>query len=100
MILSHSSLCNVIMKIVTKTIANRIKPIFPDIVDELQSTFIQGRLITDSALIALECFHWLKMKRKGKKGGMALKLDMSKAYDIIEWNFYREFSRAWAFQLT
>ncbi|WJX74258.1 hypothetical protein P8452_57931 [Trifolium repens] len=75
------SLCNVTLKIVTKTIANRIKCILPDVVDEEQSAFVKGRLITDNALIAMECFHWLKKKVKGKKGTMALKLDMAKAYD-------------------
>jgi ribonuclease HI len=83
------SLCNVVMKIVTKVIANRIKPLLPDIIDEEQSAFVQGRLITDNALIAMECFHWMKKKKKGKKGTMALKLDMSKAYDRIEWPFVR-----------
>ncbi|GAU39667.1 hypothetical protein TSUD_60340 [Trifolium subterraneum] len=49
-----------------------------------------GRLITDNALIAMECFHWLKKKVKGKRGTMALKLDMAKTYDGMEWAFIRE----------
>lgn len=81
------SLCNVVMKLVTKVIANRLKPLLPEIVDEEQSAFVQGRLITDNALIAMECFHWLKKKTKGKKRMMAMKLDMAKAYDRVEWSF-------------
>lgn len=81
------SLCNMVMKMLTKTIANRIKRILPEVVDEEQRSFIQGRLITDNALITLECFHWLKKKVKGKMGHKALKLDMSKAYDRLEWKF-------------
>ncbi|XP_058784057.1 uncharacterized protein LOC131658822 [Vicia villosa] len=81
------SLCNVILKVITKTIANRLKGILPDIVSEEQSAFVKGRLITDNALIAMDCFHWMKNKKKGKKGVMALKLDMSKAYDRLEWEF-------------
>ncbi|XP_057426510.1 uncharacterized protein LOC130719933 [Lotus japonicus] len=84
------SLCNVLMKIVTKCIANRLKCILPDLVGETQSTFIPGRLITDNALIGMEVFHYMKKKKHGKKGWMALKLDMSKAYDRIEWEFLRE----------
>jgi len=75
------SLCNVSMKIVTKVRANRIKSILLDVIDVEQSGFFEGRLITDNGLIAMECFHWLKKKRKGKKGMMEVKLDMSKTYD-------------------
>lgn len=75
------------MKIITKVVANRLKHTLPDVIDLEQSAFVQGRLITDNALIAMECFHWLKKKKKGKNGVMALKLDMSKAYDRIKWIF-------------
>ncbi|KAI5395020.1 hypothetical protein KIW84_061578 [Lathyrus oleraceus] len=44
------------------------------------------RLITDNTLVVIECFHWMK-KKKGNMGVMALKLDMSKAYNYLEWPF-------------
>lgn len=43
--------------------------------------FAKGRLIKDNALVEMECFHWMKKKVSGKKGVMALKLGMLKAYD-------------------
>ncbi|XP_058776089.1 uncharacterized protein LOC131650391 [Vicia villosa] len=86
------SLCNVVMKMVSKTIANCIKKILSEIVDGEQSGFVSDRLITDNALVSMECFHWLK-KKKGNRGVLALKLDMSKAYDRLEWPFVVEPSR-------
>ena len=43
------------------------------------------RLITDNVLVASETMYHISQKRKGKVGEMALKLDMSKAYDRVEW---------------
>ncbi|KAL0416623.1 UNVERIFIED_CONTAM: hypothetical protein Slati_3494200 [Sesamum latifolium] len=75
------SLCNVAYKIASKTIANRLKPLLDTIISPCQAAFVSDRLITDNVLLTFEVNHYLKTKRWGEKGHMALKLDISKAYD-------------------
>ncbi|CAJ2657203.1 unnamed protein product [Trifolium pratense] len=80
------SLCNVTLKIITKTLANRIKTILPEIISPNQSAFIQGRLITDNTIIASDIFNYLSHTNR-KNGFVGIKTDMAKAYDRVEWDF-------------
>ena len=79
------SLTNVISRLASKVIANRLKCFLPQIISENQSAFMSDHLITDNILVAFEIMHRINTKRSGKVGEMTLKLDMSKVFDRVEW---------------
>ncbi|XP_024172251.1 uncharacterized protein LOC112178325 [Rosa chinensis] len=81
------ALCNVLYKICSKVIANRLKKILSHIISPFQSAFIPGRLITDNTLVANEVSHFIHNCYSSSEGVFSLKLDMSKAYDRMEWSF-------------
>lgn len=81
------SLCNVLVKIITKVMANRMKEFMSEVISENQSAFVPGRIILDNIMISYEVMHYLKRKRRGNEGSMAVKFDMSKAYDRVEWDY-------------
>lgn len=72
------------MKIITKVLANRMKSLLKAVIFDTQGAFIPGRLISDNIMVSYEVLHYLKRRKFGKDGYMALKLDMSKAYDRIK----------------
>ena len=82
------SLCNVGYKVVTKIIVARLRPYLDKLISPLQAAFVPGRKGINNAIIAQEIIHTLSKKR-GKVGYMALKIDLEKAYDKLEWNFIR-----------
>jgi len=83
------SLCNVLCKMVSKLLANRLKRCLDKCVSEEQSVFVEGRSILDNTLIATEVILSMKRKTKGWRGELALKIDISKAYDKVDWGFLR-----------
>lgn len=83
-ILDLLSLGNTIHKLISKTIANRLKIILPHIISNSQSAFVPERKITDNILIAYESLHFLRRKKKGKQEFMSIKLDIIIAYDMVQ----------------
>ncbi|XP_048611782.1 uncharacterized protein LOC125586041 [Brassica napus] len=91
------SLCNVSYKIISKVLCQRLKRVLPGLVSETQSAFVAGRQISDNIMIAQEMFHALRTKPGGRSKRMAIKTDMSKAYDRMEWSFVEAVMRKMGF---
>lgn len=94
------SLCNVVYKVVSKCLVNRLRPFLEEIISETQSTFIPGRMITDNAIITFECFHKIQHSRNANNNHCAYKLDLAKAYDRVDWRFLEGVLRKFGFSET
>lgn len=91
------ALCNVSYKIISKVLVNRLKEHLPSIVSEYQNAFIPGRLISDNIVVAHEIFHSLKARKRQANSYMAVKTDITKAYDRLEWGFLQEAMKTMGF---
>eukprot|EP00253_Pinus_taeda_P033811 PITA_33811 len=78
------ALCNVIYKMITSLIAKRLKPLLDNLISAEQTGFVEGRQILDGLVVTQEVIHSLKVK---KQKGMMIKLDLSKAYDRLNWKY-------------
>lgn len=88
------SLCNVILKIITNVIANRLKPLLLFLVSSKQTGFVEGRQILDDIILAHEMIHSLKQT---KSPSMLLKVDLAKAYDKVDWDYLKEILTTYGF---
>jgi hypothetical protein len=80
----------VFYKIISKTLANRLKLVLNEIISQNQSAFIPSLLIMDNILAVYETLHTMHSRMWGKVGYLAIKLDMSKAYNRVDWDFLKE----------
>ena len=76
------SLCNVIYKVITRLLVNRLRPFLDELVGPLQGIFILRRGIIDNIIVAQEALNYMH-KFKGRKRSLAFKLDLEKAYDSV-----------------
>jgi hypothetical protein len=58
------SLCNVIYKLISKIIANRLKPLLPSLISPEQTGFVEGRQILDSIILTHDLIHSLHSSKK------------------------------------
>jgi hypothetical protein len=80
------SLCNLIYKVISKTIANRLKGIMSGIISEEQFGFLNNRQIHDVMSIAQEGIHSMSISKNPR---VVLKIDLAKSYDKVNWTYLR-----------
>ncbi|XP_072059052.1 uncharacterized protein [Arachis hypogaea] len=83
------SLGNVSYKVIIKILARRLRSVMEKLVRPTQCSFVLGRQSSDNIIITQEVIHSMRNK-KGRKGWMAIKIDLEKAYDILKWNFIED----------
>ncbi|XP_028119499.1 uncharacterized protein LOC114316991 [Camellia sinensis] len=75
--------------------ANRVKMVLPDLIDPVQSAFVQGRRISDNIILSQEILRGCHRNSKTPK--YAMKVDIMKAYDNVRWEFILDILTAMAF---
>jgi hypothetical protein len=83
-------LLNVIFKIITKVLTNRLMLVADKVIHSTQTAFIPGRNIYEGVVVLEEVIHEL---HKTNAKGIILKLDFEKAYDKMQWAFLKEVMR-------
>lgn len=89
------SCCNVLYKCISKMLAKRMKSVMPDLISECQSAFVPKRLIGDNILLAQSLCRNYHLSSGDKK--CAIKLDLRKAFDTLNWSFLRKALEAMRF---
>ncbi|PRQ24992.1 putative RNA-directed DNA polymerase [Rosa chinensis] len=92
------ALANFTFKVITKILADRLGLVASRIVSSNQSGFIKGRSIADPIILTSECVNLLD--RESKWGNLAIKLDISKAFDTLDWAFLLRVLQAFGFAPT
>ncbi|GLJ40989.1 hypothetical protein SUGI_0848590 [Cryptomeria japonica] len=91
------ALCNTLYKLLTKTLAARLQKLLPFIISEEQTGFVADRSIYDGVIIAQEAIHSVQLNNAPS---MLVKLDISKAYDKVDWRFLCKCLEAFGFSKT
>ena len=88
------SLLNVVYKIGSACIANRIKTVLPTLISEDQTGFMSNRYMGDNIRLIYDVINYLKSKNIP---GLLLCIDFEKAFDSLSWNFLFKVLEAYGF---
>ena len=80
------SLCNLIYKLIAKVATQRLKPFLEKFITPQQFGFLKNRQISEPLAITQEVLHSVKTRNKSS---LVLKLDLTKAFDRVNWSYIR-----------
>ena len=86
------SCCNVLYKVISKVIANRLKGTLPGCISYNQSAFVKDRLLVENLLLATEIVK--DYHKEDVSARYAMKIDIAKAFDSVHWPFLLNTPRA------
>eukprot|EP00253_Pinus_taeda_P024931 PITA_24931 len=72
------SLCNASYKIISKILANRIRPLLEKLISPSQGGFVKGIHILDNVILVQETIH---SRHQHQEQGMLIKMDMANAFN-------------------
>lgn len=88
------SLLNVTYKIGSSCIANRIKKVLPNLINEDQTGFISGRYIGDNIRLLYDVINYLK---ENNLPGLLVSIDFEKAFDSVNWQYMQNVLKCFNF---
>ena len=83
------SLYNTLYKLLSRIIVHRLKPYMAEVINLCQVGLVSRRRTSDNIIIVQKVIRTL-ISRRGRIGYVAIKLDLEKAYDRLEWNFIQD----------
>lgn len=96
------SLCNMVLKLITKLLVNKMKLVLPSLIAPTQSSFIPRHQLHNNVIIFSEVIHSIQAKNYDVQW-MMLKIHLKKVYDRLRWDFLFEalaqaqFLRKWVY---
>ncbi|XP_062112816.1 uncharacterized protein LOC133823971 [Humulus lupulus] len=87
--------CNTLYKCISKMLCNRLTSILPKLVNQNQGAFVKNRSLAHNVLILQDLLKGYNRKRSSPR--CLMKIDLSKAYDSIDWEFLENLLNAYKF---